>query len=233
MRTILKFVVCIPVVGAILACAPPSVAEDALTVCLNADLTAEMRSATCRVAAEQGHAEAMIQLGRMYQMGHGVPQDDVEAGVWHRRAAEQGDVLAQGSLGFMYSTGRGVPQDDAEAAAWYRRAAEQGDAPAQASLGLMYYEGGGVPQDYAEAAAWFRRAADQKYAPAQAFLGLMYTEGEGVPQDYVLAHMWLNLAGAGGHEEAREMRNKITEKMSREQVEEAQRLAREWKPGKP
>ncbi len=97
----------------------------------------------------------------------------------------------------------------------------------------MYAEGRGVPQDYKEATSWYRRAAEQGHAPAQLLLGGMYVVGRGVPQDYVLAHMWLNLAGAGGIEGAREARNLLEIKMSREHVEEAQRLAREWKQSEP
>ena len=118
-----------------------------------------------------------------------------------------------------------------------QKAADQGDALAQGSLGAMYAEGRGVPQDDGEAAAWFRRAADQGRATAQYNLGVMYAEGRGVPQGYVFAHMWFNLVGAGGNEGARERARKVRDAlekvMSREQVEEAERLAREWKPSEP
>jgi len=49
-----------------------------------------------------------------------------------------------------------------------------------------------------------------------------------VAQDYVQAHMWLNLAAAQGQEEAVTDRDKIAEKMTSEQIDQAQRLAREW-----
>ena len=112
--------------------------------------------------------------------------------------------------------------------------AEQGNADAQYSLGLAYHEGEGVPQDHAEAVKWYRLAADQGEAKAQANLGLMYAIGEGVPQDYVLAHKWINLAASRLTGEEREKRVKardsVAEKMTPEQIAEAQRLAREWKP---
>ena len=161
------------------------------------------------------------------------PAQDVEA---LRLAAEQGDAEAQANLGVMYMFGRGVPQDDAEAVRWYRLAADQGEAHAQVNLGLMYAEGRGVPQDDAEALRWYRLAADQGNAPAQANLGIgmMYAAGEGVPQDRVAAHMWLSLAAARLSAAARdtivEVRGAVAEQMTAEQVAEAQRLAREWKP---
>ena len=59
----------------------------------------------------------------------------------------------------------------------------------------------------------------------------MYAEGEGVPQNYIQAHMWLNLAGARGDEDARKARDLVKDKMTPEQIAEAQRLASVWKPG--
>ena len=58
----------------------------------------------------------------------------------------------------------------------------------------------------------------------------MYHRGDGVPQDYVLAHMWSILAVAQGAKGAAFVRDAAAEKMTPEQIGEAQRLAREWKP---
>ena len=145
------------------------------------------------------------------------------------RSAEQGDVTAQIILGGMYDTGRGVPQDDGEAARWFRRAAEQDHALAQYNLGLKYYSGEGVPQDDGEATRWFRRAAEQGHVTAQYNLGGMYYDGRGVPQDDVAAHMWANLADDRGHEPARELLDVLAEEMSAEQIDAAQRAARDWR----
>jgi TPR repeat protein len=94
----------------------------------------------------------------------------------------------------------------------------------------MYRNGHSVPQDYAEAMRWYRKAAEQGDDNGQYRLGLMYGVGQGVPQDDVLAHMWFNLAAAQGLEKAEGFRDEIVESMTSEQVAEAQRLAREWKP---
>ena len=112
--------------------------------------------------------------------------------------------------------------------------AERGDAEAQLLLGLAYGRGEGVPEDYAEAERLVRLAAAQGFAWAQAFLGEMYKIGLGVPQDNVSAHMWFNLAAAQSTGEQREQiaerRDKIAEAMTREDLSEAQRRAREWSP---
>ena len=101
-------------------------------------LSAESPVEDVRPCAEQGDAPAQYFLGRMYDNGEGVPQDDVEAVSWYRLAADQGLAEAQHNLGVMYDNGEGVPQDDVAAVRWFRLAADQGDATAQAGLGSRY-----------------------------------------------------------------------------------------------
>ncbi len=143
-----------------------------------------------------------------------------------RPLAVLGDASAQVNLGFMYANGRGVLQDDAEAVRWYRMAAEQGNASAQYNLGYMYDNGEGVLQDDAEAVRWYRMAAEQGNTTAQYNLGLMYASGRGVLQDDVLAHMWWNIGGANGDAGGSENRGKIEQRMTREQIADAQARAR-------
>ena len=125
-------------------------------------------------------------------------------------------------------------QDQAEAVQLYRLAAEQGIAGAQCRLGVAYAEGRGVPQDDKESVRWFRLAAAQGEAEAQGGLGLAYGAGRGVPQDFVASHMWMTLAaarltGATQHG-AMKFRDTIAAAMTSEQIAEAQRLAKDWKP---
>ena len=110
----------------------------------------------------------------------------------------------------------------------WRQAAEQGDAEAQCNLGLMYDFGNGVPEDDTEAVKWYRKAAEQGFAQAQFNLGMMYYYGHGVPEDYVESYMWLNLAAAQGDEKAKQNKGILSEKMTKEQIAEGQKLSREW-----
>jgi TPR repeat protein len=134
----------------------------------------------------------------------------------------------------MYVLGQEVPQNFAEAFRWYRKAAEQGHASAQVMLGGLYEVGNGTVQDYAQAVRWYRKAAEQGDSQAQSELGVMYDEGHGVPQDFVEAHMWLNLAASRAHGDQQkyyaELREALAKKMTPQQIAEAQRRAREWKP---
>ena len=179
--------------------------------------------------AEGGDADAQYTLGVAYNFGEGVPQDHAEAVRWYRMAAEQGNSSAQNNLGTAYNRGEGVPQNYVEAVKWYRMAAEQGDAAGQVNLGTSYYAGEGVPQNYAEAAKWYRMAAVQGHAGGQYSFGIMAALLQFPEQ----AHAWFNLAAAQGLEPAREARDNLQSRMSREQIAEAQRIASSWKPGSP
>ena len=157
-----------------------------------------------------------------------VPLDELRA------LAEQGNAEGQLNLGYRYSVGQGVSQDYGEAVRWYRLAAGQGNATAQYNLGVRYDNGEGVPLDYAEAVRWYRLAAEQGVAFAQIGLGSMYASGEGVPQNDVDAHMWFDLAVAQSSSEDREnyeaARDAVAERMTADQIAEAERRAREWTP---
>ena len=94
----------------------------------------------------------------------------------------------------------------------------------------MHYNGKGVPKDPAQAVHWYRKASEQGDPIAQSNLGTMCATGEGVPRDLVVAYMWRNLAAAQGNEITRQAREALDRDMTREQIAEAQKLSREWKP---
>jgi TPR repeat protein len=59
-------------------------------------------------------------------------------------------------------------------------------------------------------------------------LGLIYSTGRDVEADMVAAHKWFNLAALRGNELARSYRAEIAREMTKAQIAEAQRQAREW-----
>lgn len=146
--------------------------------------------------------------------------------------AEKGDAEAQFNLGCMYDNGEGVEKNATEAAKWYRKAAEQGNAFGQCFLGWMYDNDNdeGVEKNAAEAAKWYRRAAEQGNAAGQSNLGWMYYRGEGVVKDCVEAYKWTLLAAAQGSTPEKEIIPSLENVMTREQIAEAQKLARDFKP---
>ncbi len=111
---------------------------------------------------------------------------------------------------------------------WWRLAADQGHAFAQFNLGGLYGFGQGVPQNDAEAAKWYRLSAEQGHAGAQLNLGFMYRDGNGVPQNLITSYMWLSLAMVREDDMASHNKNALREKMTPEQIAEAERLTQEW-----
>ncbi len=94
----------------------------------------------------------------------------------------------------------------------------------------MYENGEGVDEDPAEAAHWYRMAANRGDTDAQDSLARLYERGAGVPQDYLLAHMWYNLAASQGDQDAQHARERIASDMTRAEVLQARRMARDWRP---
>ena len=152
-------------------------------------------------AAEEGNADAQVNVGAMYANGEGVQQNFEEALKWYRLSAEQGNAAAQNRLGSMYDDGIGVAQDFEEAAKWYRRSAEQGNIGAQINIGAMHAKGVGVPQDFVLAHMWLTIAVSR------------------IPSDAREMRSFVT-----------RLRDQVAIRMAPFQVEEARQLARQWKP---
>jgi TPR repeat protein len=58
--------------------------------------------------------------------------------------------------------------------------------------------------------------------------GLMHCAGRDGTLDLVNAHKWFNLAAMRGNQAAKRYRMEISREMSRAEIAEAQRRAREW-----
>ncbi|MDP1690805.1 MAG: tetratricopeptide repeat protein [Burkholderiaceae bacterium] len=99
--------------------------------------------------------------------GRGVPKNEHEALVWHRKAAEQGHAAAQNNAGTMYAAGEGAPKDEQQAVQWFRKAADQGHAHAQTNLARRYLDGKGSPKDLERGYFWLLLASAQGHAAAQ------------------------------------------------------------------
>lgn len=146
-----------------------------------------------------------------------------------RPLAEQGDAAAQNDLGWMYSHGDGVTQDVKEAIRLYQLSAKQGNASAEYNLGVMYFEGSSVPRDFREAIKWYRAAAAQGDVNAQYNLGFMYANGKGIEKDVLRGDMWWTIASEDGSAVAWASLDAISRTMTREQIAEAQAMARKCK----
>jgi TPR repeat protein len=111
----------------------------------------------------------------------------------------------------------------------------KGDPDAQFELGKNYETGRiGLPKDLAQAEHWYREAAEQGDPYAEASLGLLYQFGKGLTTDRVKALMWYEIAiaraSAADRDSIVDLRKDIVTAMTPEQIAEANRLAREFKP---
>jgi uncharacterized protein len=112
--------------------------------------------------------------------------------------------------------------------------AERGSPVAQTYLGYMYQYGLGVPRDYVLATSWLHQAAEQGEPTGQFLLGLLFDKGYGVPLDWVEAEVWLNLAAAHAGPRQQDyyarVRDAVAQKLTLNQLAEAQRRASVWTP---
>lgn len=146
--------------------------------------------------AQDNDRDAQAELGYLYAVGLGVPQDDRLAGYWYGQAAMKDHRDAQIALAAMYLTGRGVPVDERAAAYWLWRSRNP------QLLGDVYACGVGVPQNVDYARQMYQAAAERGTPEAQYQLGDMYFDGCGVPLDDTTAKKWFLKAANSGHPDA-------------------------------
>lgn len=169
-------------------------------------------------------------LSIMYRRGDGVKQDASEGYIWALRSAKQGNLTSMFLVATDYVFGNGVPQNDSLALAWIVRLVKLDLKEAESLLAWLYDTGKVVTKSPTSAAKWCLLAAQQGDPDAQLRLSAKYWGGVGVPQDYVEAHRWANLARAQGHMLPSQYFEELVKLMTPNQIEEAQKLAREWTP---
>ena len=85
--------------------------------------------------------------------------------------------------------------------------------------------------DFAKAMALWRPLAEKGNTRAQYDIASMYENGQGVPVDLVRAYLWFSLAATASEQNYLKVhRDKFAWRMTSDQIAEAQKLAREWKP---
>jgi hypothetical protein len=84
-----------------------------------------------QLAADQGHAEAQFNLGRLYSAGQGVKREQEQATRWMSASAIQGYAPAMAGLGSRYASGTGIARDARLAYFWLTLAFLHGDRSAE------------------------------------------------------------------------------------------------------
>jgi len=183
-----------------------------------------------QMAADQGYREAESNLAFLYEKGRGVEQNHVTAAKYYLKAAEKNEPFAQFHLGLLYELGKGVVRNDADAAKWILLAADSGLIEAQFKAATMYESGHGVDKDVSEALRWYERSARQGHIDSQLKIAVLRFGGKDVKKDDVEAYKWVNIAAAMGSAKARQLRLLFSERMSKEQIDFAQKRASEFEP---
>jgi TPR repeat protein len=107
--------------------------------------------------------------------------------------------------------------------------AGHGDDKTDYALATMYYDGTGTVKDNFKAAYWFLKSAQEGNHAGQYEIGRLFEQGTGITQDYVQAFMWLNIAAETDTFTSVSERNALIQKMTPTQLEEGQKLSRDWK----
>ena len=132
-----------------------------------------------RLAAEQGNAGALNNLGIAYESGKGVERDEDVALQMYQEAASLGHVSAQSSLGYLYLKQRRFDV----ALDWLRKATEGKDRGAYYHLAQMYHHGLHVHRDDQHAYQLYNKAADLGHPYALLEVGHALFTGRGVKKN--------------------------------------------------
>ena len=114
----------------------------------------------CRLVPPQGHMDATVFVGGIYDWGQGVAVDYPRAMAAYKVGGEGGHAVSQYMVGMMYYVGRGVDVDYAQALLWIEKAAAQDQPQAVGQLGGMYFEGKGVTPSFRRAREHLERATE-------------------------------------------------------------------------
>lgn len=114
--------------------------------------------------------------------------------------------------------------------------AKAGNSDGQFLVAFMYEYGKGTSKNLKEAFKWELKAAKQGHRVSQFVLGKMHEKGSVVKKDRVKALMWYNLASIERtpswlddfQERHTKDRDRFKKKLSRSEIQEANRLTREW-----
>ena len=75
-----------------------------------------------QAAADKGHKKAQYRLGRCYDKGYGVKENDQKAFELYQKSAKQDYAKAMFQLGKCYMKGKGTTADQTKAKVWLNKA---------------------------------------------------------------------------------------------------------------
>lgn len=150
-------------------------------------------------ASDAGCADAMLNLGTMYNSGDGVTKDTHKALMLTEKAANAGNAVAQQNMFVLLRE-----SDPTRAISYLRKSAEQGHANAMRDLGVMTMTGQmGISVDVNKALQLEKGAAEKGNNVAMHDLGYFYANGLGVKKDLDKAAIYFYKGSKAGNQKAR------------------------------
>jgi TPR repeat protein len=153
-------------------------------------------------AAERGHADASLALGRFLEKNNGY-ETGIRSCQYLKSSADLGNSEAQWRYAICLKQGKGVPGDNSAAIDYLRLAAKQQNADGQVELGKCFENGEGVAQDDEEAVKYYKLSADQGNSEAQWRYGFCLAKGNGIEKDVTAAANYYKLSADQGNSEGR------------------------------
>lgn len=185
------------------------------------------------VLANRGNAEAQYHVGMMHNNGiGGASKDPKLAFDWFLKSASGKDPLGAYKLGCYYA-GQfpdAAPLDPQQALDYKLLSAEAGYALAQHDVANTYYQ----KADYVQAGKWWKLAAQQGFAPSAYNLSNWYHDGKVEAMDLAMSYAWFKISQLLSRgkltDTAQAGLDKMTQQMSSEQVQTAEKFVSDWRP---
>jgi TPR repeat protein len=147
-----------------------------------------------RRLADEGNAESMYRVGRMYAGGVGTTRDETEAVQWYRKGAGAGNSNAEAALAVALLEGHGAALDRQEGVRLLKVAASKDHVQSMYRLSHILLDGKIIDKDTLEATRLLTKASEAGHTPSMVDLGRMYGTGSGVQADPAKALIWFKRA---------------------------------------
>ncbi|HGM9948735.1 TPA: tetratricopeptide repeat protein [Providencia rettgeri] len=140
----------------------------------------EMNFTVCEALAKQGDDDALLMVGRFYEIGGGIEKNLEKAEEIYQQLADKNNARGTNMLA-MLKEDQGKKD---EAIELYQKAAKLGSSSADYNLGILYK----YKNDYIKAREMFEIAIkDHNSSNAMMSLGDLYSDGRGVEKNIELA----------------------------------------------
>lgn len=174
----------------------------------------ELRKEWLTLAANNGSAEAMLELGYFIRDNEG---NDDAALTWYMKSANKGYARGQLAVGLSLIHKHDIQQ----AVKWLELAASNGNMSAQTALGQIYEEM--EPLNQKRALFWYQKAAAQGDTYAAYRTGYYLHNGITVAKDNITAWSWCSL-GIDATPDSRDERDAIEKELSASDLQKAKEI---------